>query len=128
MYVVADANGLMMPFQFGFNIEEEMLRAVGVCEILVPSSVYEELKRLRTPDAKAALSLLTALIARPEGRLRARVVKIHMSGDDAVIQLSREHRAPVLTADRVIIARLKKEGLPVLRLRQRRYLELGGGI
>ncbi|MEW5937030.1 MAG: PIN domain-containing protein [Candidatus Thermoplasmatota archaeon] len=128
MHVVADANGLMMPFQFDFNLEAEILRVVGVCEILVPSSVYEELRRLCTPEANAALALLSALTARPKDRLRARIVESRMKGDEAIIHLAREYKAPALTADRGIIARLNREGLSILRLRQKRYLELRGGI
>ena len=44
MIVVLDANALMMPFQFGINIDIELGRLMPGCEIVVPSSVMIELE------------------------------------------------------------------------------------
>src|SRR3972149_4547682 len=57
--VVLDANALMLPFEFRVNLDAELARLLGVCEVFVPSNVIGELERLAKTNrrAKAALSL-----------------------------------------------------------------------
>ena len=37
--VVLDANALMLPFQFSINLDVELGRLLGECDVYVPSSV-----------------------------------------------------------------------------------------
>ncbi|HHH83948.1 MAG TPA: twitching motility protein PilT, partial [Thermoplasmatales archaeon] len=41
--VILDTNALMIPYQSGINIEKEITRLLGICRIIVPSSVVEEI-------------------------------------------------------------------------------------
>ena len=127
--VVADANGLLMPFQFKFNLQAELQRVMGECELLVPSSVMWEMRKLaeRIPEARTALSLVESLKA-SKGSIRARVVETTLPGDEAVLQLSVLYRAPALTSDKELICKLQAHGMPVIRLKAGRYLEISGAL
>ncbi|MCK5548509.1 MAG: twitching motility protein PilT [Thermoplasmata archaeon] len=117
--VVLDTNALLMPFQFGVNLDSELKRLLGSCEIIVPSSVLEELKRIRERRlAKAAGDLA----------LKFKVVRTREKGDEAILQVARKLRAAVVTNDRELIKALKKLKIPVIYLRSRTHLELSGSF
>jgi hypothetical protein len=115
--VVLDANALMMPFQFGLNIDLELGRLVPGCEMVVPSSVMDELKavleRTKDPHARSALSLAP----------KYRCINVEGSCDDAVLELARRLGAVVVTNDRGLRARAQAAGLKVIGLRGKNHLE-----
>jgi len=115
--VVLDANALMMPFQFGLNIDLELGRLVPGCEIVVPSSVVDELKavlqKTKDPHARSALSLAP----------KYRCIKVEGSCDEAVLELARRLGAVVATNDRGLRARVQAAGLQVIGLRGKNHLE-----
>jgi hypothetical protein len=110
--VVLDANALMMPFQFGVNMDKELRRLFGEVPVFVPSSVLGELSNIVDKNAKAALSLAR----------KYSVVETELSGDDAVLTIAKERSAAVVTNDRELIKRLRELGIPVIRLRGEHYL------
>jgi len=116
--VVLDANALMMPFQFGINIDLELGRLVPGCEPVVPSSVIAELwavlDKTSDPHAKAAIELAK----------KYRLVDSHGTGDSAVLDAAISLRAVVVTNDRGLRARARAEGLDVVGLRGRNHLEI----
>lgn len=112
--VVLDANALMMPFQFRVNVDMELTRIFGELPVLVPSSVLGELSQSTEPAGRAASSLAK----------KYKVVQTDLRGDDAVLDVAKRMSAAVLTNDRGLIKRLREEGIPVVRLRSERYLEL----
>ena len=117
--VLVDVNGLMMPFQFKVNIDLELEKLVGRCEIVVPRQVLGELRNLSKahPEARMALALVK----------KYRVVDVDsMTPDEGIVELARREQAFVLTNDRGLIARLKKERIKVIRLRSRSHLVLEG--
>ena len=113
-----DANALMMPFQFGLNLDLEIGRLVPGCEIVVPSSVVDELKavleKTKDPHARSALSLAP----------KYRCINVEGSGDEAVLELARRLGASVVTNDRGLRARAQAAGLDVIGLRGRNHLEI----
>lgn len=113
--VVVDTNALMLPFQSRLRIEDELLRLLGSYEIIVPSSVINELKRLAkgNQDAMAALNYSK----------KFRVVETDMKGDDSIIDMALKIKAIVLTNDKLLIERLKGMGIRVIRPRGERRLE-----
>lgn len=117
--VIADVNGLMMPFQFKINLDSELRRLLGSYDIVVPESVVGELVNLsrRIPEAKAALGLAERC---------ERVPVTAPSPDDAIIALARERRAHVLTNDAGLIKLLRKARVPVVRMRGRNHLAIVG--
>jgi len=105
--VVLDTNALLMPFQFGINIDLEIRQLLGEVEVLVPSCAIAELKGLRVKEAKAALSLA--------GKYRQ--VQTTLRGDDGVIEAAKEYRAAVVTNDQELISILRKSSIPAIRMR-----------
>lgn len=114
--LVLDANALLMPFQFRMNLDKEISRLLGEIRVLVPSSVVQEISRLQTREAKAAMALAR----------KYEVVETELAGDDGVLDVAVRNEAAVVTNDRELMSRLKEVGLPVVRLRSERYLVLTG--
>ena len=114
--MILDANALLMPFQFKMNLDTELLRLVGDCEILVPSSVIGELRRAKSTskDASAALALAE----------KYTVHQVEGSGDDSILELANETEGIVVTNDKTLIQRLKRSGIPVIFMRSRNHLVL----
>ena len=117
--VVADTNGLLLPFQFRLNLDAELDRLLGVHELLVPDQVLAELRLMgrRSRRARGALALAQ--------RLRA-VSPEASSADDAVINAAREFEACVLTNDAALLRRLERLRIPRVSLRSRSRLVLEG--
>lgn len=105
--VVLDTNALLMPFQFGINIDLEIKNLLGDVEVLVPSCVVVELKGLKVKEAKAALSLA--------GKYKK--VQTSLRGDQGVIEAAKEQGAAVVTNDQEIISILRKLSIPAIRMR-----------
>ena len=116
--VVLDANALMMPFQFSINIDIELERVLGSFEMVVPSSVIVELKRVaveqKASEAKGALRLAA----------KYRTLKVEGRGDDSVLAAARELGAVLLTNDAGLRRRAREAGLRTVCLRGRSHLEL----
>ena len=116
--VVLDANALMMPFQFSINIDLELERLLGAFEMVVPSSVIVELKRVaaeqKASEANGALRLAA----------RCRTHAIEGTGDDAVLAAAVGLGAVLLTNDAGLRRRARVAGLRTICLRGRSHLEL----
>ena len=117
--IVADTNGLLLPFQFRLNLDAELERLFGSHEVIVPEPVLAELEVLGQKDrrAKAALTLARGMRSVSSGA---------RSADDAVIDVALAHGACVLTNDRALLRRLKQLGIPRISLRSRSQLVLEG--
>jgi len=112
--VVLDTNALLMPFEFTLNLDLELQRLVGNCEVYVPGPVIGELKRSRSKFARAALSLAR----------KYRLAETGTQGDEGVIETARKLDAYVVTNDRALRARLIRLRIRTISLRSGRYLEL----
>ncbi len=118
--MILDANALLMPFQFKINLDAELRRLVGECDVLIPTSVIGELEKLRrtNKNAGAALALAEKYVFFP----------VEGSGDDSLIELAEKMEAAVVTNDQGLIQRLKESRIPVIHLRSRNHLVLEGVI
>jgi len=110
--VVLDTNALLMPFEVTINIDLELQRLLGSCEIYVPGPVIGELKRIESKHARAALSLAS----------KYRIAETSRQGDEGIIQVATELDAYVLTNDRELRSRLRKLGIRTIFLRSGKYL------
>jgi len=117
--VILDVNALMMPFQFKINLDLELKRLLGDCEMIVPSQVLGELRNLSKahPEAKMAMTLSKRYhtVESPEG-----------TPDESIASLAKNTNSYVVTNDRGLIDRLKAERVKVIRLRSRSHLVLEG--
>ena len=114
--VLLDTNALLMPFQLGLDLEREIAQAVGRSRVVVPEVVLAELRAMEASlrEGRAALRFAE----------RFEVLATVGEGDDAIVDLAKRIGGIVVTGDRELIARLRGEGLRVLRPRQRKRLEL----
>ena len=114
--VVLDANALMLPFQFRVNLDLELGRLLGACDVYVPASVVRELERVAPRDraARAALALAG----------KYRTYATDAKGDLAVIAAAEALGAHVVTNDRALLAVLRGRRIPRITLRSRSHLDL----
>ena len=128
--VLLDSNFLFIPLQFGVDIFEELERLLGgLVRCVVPSPVVEELQLIRqeaNPKLRREIDFALSLAERCE-TFEERV-EVGETVDDALVRLARRWRCPVATNDAELRRRLRAEGVPVVYLRQRAYLEVEGAI
>jgi len=121
--VILDTNFLLLPFQFKLDIFSEIERVLEMPkEILVPSLVLEELKRLSARGNRAAklgLAILEQKIK--EGKVRE--VKSSGRTDDWIAGNAEKLDAVVCTNDIGLRKRLLRKA-KMLVLRNRSHLEL----
>ncbi len=111
--VVLDTNGLLMPFQFSLNLDDEIQRLVGDARVYVPSSVIDELKGL---DEKASLELAK----------KYREIEVEKSGDEGVLEAAKKLDGMIVTNDKELKKRAVKERIPIAYLRSKTHLEMIG--
>jgi rRNA-processing protein FCF1 len=112
--VILDTNALLTQFEFKIDLEDELTNLLGTYEILIPSSVLNELKNLKNKDARSALDFA----------LKYKVIETEKKGDESIFAMAKELNAVVVTNDRVLRKRLKDNDLKVIYLRQKSYLAL----
>ncbi|MFW6196810.1 MAG: DUF120 domain-containing protein [Thermoplasmatota archaeon] len=111
--VILDANALIMPFQFGLNLDFELERLFGNHEIYVPSSVMNELRGLGRKDA---LSLSK----------KYNKIKVTKKGDEGVLEAAKKLDGVIVTNDKELKKRALKNNFSVAYLRSRSHLQLIG--
>ena len=116
--VILDANALMMPFQFGLNLDAELARLLGGCEIVVPSSIITELARLSASSAAAKAGLRLAE--------RYRTFETKAKGDESIIEAAKALKAAVVTNDSELLKKLKEQGIVRIKLRSRNHIVIEG--
>ena len=110
--VVLDTNALLMPFEVRINLDIALRDLLGESRIVVPGPLIGELKHLKHRYARAAL-----MLAR-----RYEIIPTKASGDDSVIELALKEGAYVLTNDKELRGRLRKEKVPLIYIRSGRHL------
>ena len=128
--VILDSNFLMIPAKFPIDIFEGLEKALNQrVEAIVPSPVYDELKRVsatksikQARQAREALKLAEKLkIIEVKPRPREQI-------DDVILRLASEWGCPVATNDAELRKKLKEKSIPVVYLRQRSHLEVNGAV
>ena len=104
--VVLDTNALMMPYQFGINIEKELNRLLGICRIIIPRTVVEEMERLAEEEGEVGRAAKLGLsIIKKKG---FRLVETENKGDDGVIETALKMDAAIVTNDKELKKKAKK--------------------
>jgi len=126
--VLLDSSFLLIPLEEGVDIYSELERLLGLPRCLVPKPVLEELKRLRDAASPSEARRINLALRMAERCETLNVELLEGEGvDDLLLRLAREMRCPVATKDGELRRRLRREGIPVIYLRQRAYLEMEGG-
>jgi rRNA-processing protein FCF1 len=119
--VILDSNAIMMLFEFSINLEDEITALLGKYKIIIPKSVYNELKFLSESGkgkkrfkAKPSLQLIKKYeIYDNEGK-----------GDNAIVELAKKLNCIVVTNDKELRDRLRKLSLHTIYLRNKSKLVL----
>lgn len=126
--ILFDTNFLLIPLRFGVDIFEEAERVLNQQpKYYVPRSVLKEIAQLKkgaTPSFVKELSFAEKIA---ESCVVLDVeVEDGETVDESILRTAREKRFIVGTTDTELRKKLREEGVKVLVLRQRRYLELMG--
>ena len=119
--VILDSNAVMMLFEFSIDLEDELIRLLGSFKIVVPKSIFDEIKFLSETGkgkkrfiAKPALELIK----------KYEVVDAEGTGDQSVLNLAKKLNCIVVTNDRKLRNELKKASLHTIYLRGKSRLVL----
>ena len=110
--VVFDANALLMPFQFGMNLDMEIEALIGEFHGVVPSPIIGEVRKNGGKWAKAAVSFAR----------RYEVVRTEHMGDASVIEVAKKTGGIVVTNDEALQKKLRMEGIPYMYMKNRSRL------
>lgn len=117
----------MVPESQGVDIFSELDRILDKkYKLIVPEAIVEELKNIR----KGGESSSERKAARIGLKLSSRGEKIpsKKKGDEEIMRLARQKNCVVATNDSDLRKNLRKEGIPVIYLRQKSHLTLEGKI
>jgi len=118
--VVLDSSAILMIFEYSIKLEQELLRLLGNYEVVVPSKIIEELKFLcekgrgkQKQYAKPALSLIKNYKI---------VINKSEKADDAVLNTAKKLNGIILSNDKELKKRAKKEKIKTIFMRNKKYL------
>lgn len=124
--VILDSSAVLMIFEFSVDLEAELTRLLGRHKIVIPKSVFDELRFLsqqqdgrRRQIAKAAMQFIK--------KFEIVNTKIE-NADDAIFNLAKETDWVVVTNDKELRKRLRNVLLPVIFLRGKKTLMLEGSV
>jgi len=120
--VIVDTNALMMPAQKGIDLENEVTRLVGKCEITVPSIVVDEINHLARREGKIRSAARVAQTLMK----RFRIVQTSGTGDQGIVAYAKKIQGIVVTNDKELKKELRDTEIPVIYLRGNNRLELNG--
>jgi rRNA-processing protein FCF1 len=118
--ILLDANFLMIPAQFKIDVWNE-LRRMGYQPIVL-SCVLDEIKKLSYGSCKHAVAACVAL--RLIETNNPEIIGKSRPADNAIFDVALEKKYDVATNDKSLIAKLKKAGINVVRLKQRKLIEI----
>lgn len=126
LWVVMDANFLMIPEEHGVDIFSEIDRILDRrYELVVPEVVLGELERLKrkgSPSERRAARVALQLAE------RTKKVPSEESADEEILRLAQEKDCVVGTNDSVLRKRLRQMGTPTIFLRQKSHLDIDSRV
>jgi len=128
--VVLDANFFFVASQFNVDVFEELANLLNRhFEPVLLSSTQKELQGLAESSSPKQQKQAQLALRLAE---KCRVVSVEKglmeTYDDVVVRVAAEWKSPVATNDRELRKRLRKVGVPVIFLRQKRRLEMEGAV
>lgn len=116
MKVIIDANMFLVPGKYKVDIFQE-LRSLGKTKFYTLDSVVKELKKIAEGRGKDARNAKLGLQLLDKNKIK--VLKSEGNTDDALLNSG----MPVCTQDKKLMIRLKKKGVEIIYLRQKKYLD-----
>ena len=123
--VFIDTNFFMIPFQFNIDILEEFKRILPNYKLVTTKFVLNELIGLKNNSkGKVRLAAGLGLKIAQSDEIEVRDIPLYdgESVDDALIRISKV----LATNDANLRKKAKKKGIPLVILRQRKYLAVEG--
>ena len=123
--VFIDTNFFMIPFQFNIDIIEEFKRILPNYKLVTTKFVLNELNGLKNNSkGKVRLAAGLGLKIAQSDEIEVRDIPLNEgeSVDDALIRISKV----LATNDANLRKKAKKKGIPLVILRQRKYLAVEG--
>ncbi len=117
----------MMAAQFPLDLIEELERTLPSYHLCVPSPIIYELEKIRKRSKgknKTAASIALKIARSPPFEIKEVNLSKGEMVDDALLRISHV----LCTNDRELRSRARKKGIPVVYLRQRRYLAVDGHL
>ncbi len=116
----------MIPGMFGVDILSELERLLErPYKLAIPNPVVQELKRISEhgkPKERAAARVGLLLIK------RGSVIKAKGGADEVILKLATHKQCVVGTTDALLRKELRRQGVPVIYLRQKSHLAIDGWI
>jgi rRNA-processing protein FCF1 len=128
--VVLDANFFFVSSQFNVDVFEEVANLLNRrFEPVLLSSTQKELQGLaESSSPKQRKQAQLALRLAEKCRVVVAEKGLKETYDDVIVRVAAEWKSPVATNDRELRKRLRKVGVPVIFLRQKRRLEMEGAV
>ena len=116
MECLLDTNFLMVPAQFKVDIFSEL----GEYELVTLDRCMTELEKISKGKGRDAAA---AKIAMKMAKGRVRIARAEGRGTDtAIVNYAKKKKCAVATNDQNLMKTLKKYGIKIIRLRQKKYL------
>ncbi len=134
--IILDTNAFFIPFKFNINLDLELDRLFGVYQIVVPTCVRIELKKIAKSQKFGTMALeLADKKTNPDWYPefeKGFVENLEPNSsrddenqiDDEILQIAKELNGIVLTNDKEFLEKLTAKNIPTISLKSRRYLKL----
>ena len=127
--VILDANFLFVPSQFGLDVYEELSKLLNRrYEPILLSSTKKELEGLAQSSNKIGKQAMLGIKVSERCSFVDVEKNIDETYDDVILRVASEWKVPVGTNDKELHKRLRKVGVPVIFLRQKRRFEMEGAV
>ena len=128
--VVLDANFFFIPSQFNLDIFEELANLLNQrFDAILLSSTQKELQGLAESNSpKTQKQAVLALRLAEKCRLISVKKGLRETYDDVIVRVAAEWKSPVATNDSELKRKLRKNGVPVIFLRQKHRLAMDGSV
>lgn len=117
MIAILDSNALLMPFSFKVDVFSELMK-LGYIPATIPP-VINELKGLEKRGLKSA-----TLAIEFSRRCKILDAAVGESVDEMLLKTALKYKAAIVTNDKELQSKLRQNNIPVIQLRQLKYLEV----
>ena len=120
--ILLDTNMLISIFKFRIDLESELERIFGTFKICVPGIVREELLRMNSPEAKAALDYIKDKEIDFEIDKEIDFELKEKSADDVILLIAKRCGFFIATNDRELRKKAKENNIKTIFLRKKRVI------
>jgi rRNA-processing protein FCF1 len=132
--IIFDTNALFIPFEFKINLDSELKRLFGEYEIVIPTCVLKEIRRLSNTERFGKMALcLAEKISQPNWYLDIEMKLLNELTekpqiydenpiDNQILEIAKNINGIVLSNDRDFLKKLTANDVKTISLRKKKYL------